>query len=150
MIAGLPKLPSDWSARFIFARVNAEPVNGQGSTDNAHAAASAQLFHAANEIPVRHHIIAFGFHHHHEIALPFDIEQYFGITRTVVEKRVQRADGSFGSTFQRDPDAQGSRQRNFVFFKRDDFIDRELRVRTVLYSHTAADQYGDFEFRFLA
>ncbi len=43
-------------------------------TDNAHTAPPTELFDAANEAPIRHHIIALGLHDHHEIAGPFHIE----------------------------------------------------------------------------
>ena len=44
------------------------------SIDDANTAAPAQFFHPRNEIAVRLHIIAFGFHDHHEIPGALHVE----------------------------------------------------------------------------
>src|SRR5579883_2228732 len=44
------------------------------SIDDANTPASAQFFHPRNEVAVRLHIIALGFHHHHEIPGAFHIK----------------------------------------------------------------------------
>ena len=43
---------------------------------------------------VRQHIIAFRLHHHHEVALAFQVEQHFGLALALGAKRVQRIDGT--------------------------------------------------------
>lgn len=44
------------------------------SIDDTNAASTAELFHARNELAIRLDIIAFRFHHHHEITRAFHIE----------------------------------------------------------------------------
>ena len=59
---------------------------GHWLTDDAYAAASAQLLDPSDEIAVWKHIIAFRFHHHHEIALAFHVEQDFGVAFALEEE----------------------------------------------------------------
>src|SRR5664279_2731670 len=73
------------------------------SIDHAHAATPAQLFHSAQKIAVRHHIIAFGFHHYHEIAFPLDVEEHPRLALALAEKGVQRIDRAIVRTPQRNP-----------------------------------------------
>ena len=90
------------SARFVFARLIdrvSVRLHLPGSTDDAHTAAPAQLFHAAQKIAVRHHIIAFGFHHHHEIAVPLHVEQHLRLALALIKQRVQRIDRAIASRF---------------------------------------------------
>src|ERR1700733_1252865 len=49
-------------------------VPSLNSGDDADAASPAQLFDAGDEITIWKHIIAFRFHHHHEIALAFHVK----------------------------------------------------------------------------
>src|ERR1019366_90206 len=130
--APLFALAADFSARFIFARligriyesftsgepgIPARPPNCRtgetpvappyySSTDDPHAAAPAQLFHPAQKIAVRHHIIAFGFHHRHEIALPLHVKEHFRLALALAAKRVQRIDRTVRRVPQRNPYAQ--------------------------------------------
>src|SRR5260370_9628498 len=69
--------------------------------DDADASPSAQLLYPRDEVPVGNHIIAFRFHHHHEIALPFDVEQHFSLALAIQKQRVQPVNRSLASGFQR-------------------------------------------------
>src|SRR5579864_2427099 len=77
-----------FSARFVFVRLidRVSCSTLPRSTDHAHAAAPAQLFHAAQKSAIRHHIIALSFHDHHKIAVPLHIEQYLRLALPLVEK----------------------------------------------------------------
>src|SRR3984885_10182442 len=56
------------SARLVFVRLIGRMCSLARSTDDAHAAAPAQLLHAAKKIAIPPHIIPFCCHHYHEIA----------------------------------------------------------------------------------
>jgi len=53
------------------------------------AIAPTQLLDSRDERTIRHHIIAFRFHHYHEIVQAFHIEQYFSIAFSFQKQCVQ-------------------------------------------------------------
>ena len=71
------------------------------SGNDADTAAPAELFDAGDEISVRKDIIAFRFHHHHEIALAFHVKQHFGLAFALEEEGVQIIDGRFAGGLKR-------------------------------------------------
>src|ERR1017187_6402382 len=135
--APLSAVRSDLSARFILARL----IGRVGelacsafarSTDFAHAAAPAQLFHAAQETAVRHHIIAFRLHHHHEISFPLHVKQYLRLSLALTAKRVQGIDRAFGRVAEGNPYAQRLRPRYRSFVERNDVVCRNLDRTSVV------------------
>src|ERR1017187_7118238 len=133
---------SDFPARFIFARLIGNlPVESRApppgretagrtlrqsappcypSTDDAHAAAPAQLFHTAQETAVRHHIIAFGFHHYHEIAFALHVEEHLCLALALAKERMQRIDRAAGRAPERNPYPERLRQGHASFVERND------------------------------
>ena len=75
------------------------------SIDDAHAAAPAQFLNANHKIAVRHHIIAFGLHDDHEIAITFEVKKHFGLALVLVEKSVQGINRAIFGAAKRDANA---------------------------------------------
>src|SRR5712691_12102059 len=86
------------------------------STDYTHAAPSAELLYSCNEITIRQHIIAFRFHHHHQISGTFHVEQYPGFAFSLAEKRVQIVHRGLARGFERhaNPNCAGQWDLGFV------------------------------------
>ena len=53
--------------------------------DYAHCASPAQLLNAGDKIAVWFDIIAFCFHHHHEITMAFHVKQHLGLSLALRE-----------------------------------------------------------------
>src|ERR1700722_12064120 len=68
---------------------------------------------AGDEAAVRYDIIAFRFHHDHEITLTFHVKQHPGFALAFHEKRMQIVDCGFAGGFKRHPDADCSREWDF-------------------------------------
>src|SRR5207249_7636153 len=77
-----------------FHFVNFKPDNGL-LVDDSNCATPAQLLDAGDKIAVWFDIIAFRFHHHHEITLAFHVKQYLGFSLAFGKKRMKSVYRSF-------------------------------------------------------
>src|ERR1700688_54085 len=135
--AGRPR-PAKPDSTYCFSYSATSPTN------DAHAVAPAQFLDTAHKNPVWHHIIAFGFHHHHEIALPLHIEQHLGFALALVEQRVQGIDRAIVRAPQRNSNSQCLRQWHVRFVERSDFVGGDLRICSFFNAHAAANQHWHF------
>src|SRR5277367_6781274 len=115
------------------------------SADYPYAAASAKFFDAAQKTAVRHHIIAFGFHHHHEITFALNVKENFGLALALVAERIQGIDGAIVRATERDSNAQRLWQGHSRFVEWDDFVGGDLRIRSLLDAHSTANENRDFK-----
>src|SRR5581483_3302734 len=119
------------------------------SVNNPHTSPPAEFLDARDEVSIWLDIIAFRLHHHHEIALPLDIEQHACFSFSFTAQRVQRIHGSLGRAIQRNTNAQRTREHRLGLIERSDFADGELGIGAFLDAHTAAHEHGNLQFHFV-
>src|SRR5579872_5834273 len=109
--------------------------------DHSDRTSPAELFHPADEHTIRQDIIAFCFHHYHEIALTLHVEKHLGFASALRAKEMKLIHGGFRSVFQRNADPQGAWQRHLNIFQRKYVADSELRVGPFFNAYPSSYQH---------